>query len=207
MATNTCGPALDQVQQGHRRPQKHRILILTSLLAGDKRGGQHCRGNREGNSPVGEVFTVFLPDLLVLSPQHTPPSFQKKFFIPCNTPSSFSNRSPPWCSVTCAWATGSKPALPPLSWRHAAGHPLPAWYQISSPCFQDQPSERFYFSSLTVFSIFPLARSSAYKGKIPDSLHLWGLTEPGTRIFHTLVVTLLGEQASFRRKATSLARK
>lgn len=72
VATNTCSSALEQVRQGHRHPQIHHVLILTSLLAGDNRGGQCCRGNREGNSPVREVFTVFLPDLLGLSPQHTP---------------------------------------------------------------------------------------------------------------------------------------
>ena len=54
VATNTCSSALEQVQQGHRHPQIHNILILTSLLAGDKRGGQHCGGNREGNSPSTE---------------------------------------------------------------------------------------------------------------------------------------------------------
>lgn len=70
--TNTCCSALEQVQQGHQQPQMQEVLILTSLLAGDGRGGQSCRGNREGNSLPGEVFTAFLPDLPVLSPQHTP---------------------------------------------------------------------------------------------------------------------------------------
>lgn len=66
VATNTCCSAPEQVQQGHQQPQMQEALILTSLLSGG------ARGNREGNSPVGEVFTAFLPGLPVLSPQHTP---------------------------------------------------------------------------------------------------------------------------------------
>lgn len=72
VAANTCGSALEQVQHGHQPSQTHHVLTLTSLLAGAKRGSQGCGGNREGNSPAREVFTVLLPALPVLSPQHTP---------------------------------------------------------------------------------------------------------------------------------------
>lgn len=158
MATNTCGSLLEQVQKGHRHPQIHHTLILTSLLARDNGGGQHCKGNREGNSPVREVFTVFLPDLLRLLPQHTHPSFQKKLYTLQHPFLIFK-------PFTTLVLSNLHPSSPLFSWRHTAGHPLPAQHQISSPCFQDQQPDRLYLPRLTVFSIFPLACSSAYKRK------------------------------------------
>lgn len=146
MAINTCGSLLEQVQQGHRHPQIHHILILTSLLAGDNGGGRRCRGDREGNSPVSEVFTVCLPDLPTLSPQHTRPSFQKKFYTLQHPFLIFK-------PLTAPVLGNLRPSSCP---RFLEAH---SWASPASP------AHRAARTRLTVFSIFPLARSSAYKGK------------------------------------------
>lgn len=130
VATNTCCSALGQVQQGHQHPQMHEVLILTSLLAGDDRGGRCCGGNREGSSLVGEVFTAFLPDLPVLSPQHTPffpeeisypatplPHFQTVHHRgaqqPVPWPQARASPSSPFLE-THSWASPSSPTPPQL---------------------------------------------------------------------------------------------
>lgn len=145
MATNTCGSLLEQVQQGHRHPQIHHTLILTSLLARDNGGGQHCKGNREGNSPVREVFTVFLPDLLTLLPQHTHPSFQKKLYT---LQHPFLIFKPFTTLVLSNLSLGRRhrPALPPLSWGHSWASPSSP-HHLSSPCPQELQAQRVYFAS------------------------------------------------------------
>lgn len=124
VATNTCSSALKQVQQDTDTPQKTTFEFSLLFLLRITGEASAAEGTRKETAQSGRCLQFSCLTSLC-SHHNTHTLLSKRNFTPCNTPSSFSNRSPPWCSVTCTSATSSKPPLPPLCWRWAAGHPLP----------------------------------------------------------------------------------
>lgn len=81
-ATNTCSSAptrLAGASQTQTPPDMWVPGFNSHFSSHQEVTGQRSAPKREGSSLITEVFTVFLPDLLVLSPQCTHPSSQKKF--------------------------------------------------------------------------------------------------------------------------------
>lgn len=145
MATNTCSSVPTRMagaSQTQTPPDMWVPGFNSHFSSYQEVTGQRSAPKREGSSLITEVFTIFLPDLLVLSPQCTP-FFPEEIQHPA-TPLPHFQTVPILEPVPCL------PSPPPQ--RHTAS-PI----QINSPWLQDQPSDRYHFTSWDNFSLFPLS--------------------------------------------------